>query len=830
MKILKKGKIKQVLIEKDFGNGLTKTGIVLEVKDIRKTFGVTVAINNLSLILHEGEIMGLVGANGAGKSTLIKILGGLMVPDEGQVLFEGNTIDLNKHSATIAQKLGIRIVHQELSLCKNLTVYENFYVEQSQRFHRNYRWRKEAKQVAKSALDSVFPGNNIDVKTDLNSLSITQQQMVEIARAASDPNLKLLILDEPTSSLPIEQTTQLQTYIKQNSKRNISHIYVSHRLKEIISLVDRILIMQNGSEKWQGYVDETSEQDMIKKMGDREIKSAFQSDIMNKDSNISNKVSVEINDFTSKKLMNINLKVFGGEIIGIAGLEGNGQLELLQDIFFARLKKRGKISINGTVAYVTGDRKKEGIFPLWSLFDNIIISKISGEKLYKILSKARLEKLVNTWYRKLMIKSTGTGAIITSLSGGNQQKVLIARALAADADIILLDDPTKGVDIATKMQLYEIFKELSSKGKLIIWRTSDDDEFNICSRIVVMSLGYIVGGFRQDEVSHEAILKAAFSNYENKVASPITNRKKLKFSNALIPLMVMVVLYAICGIFTPTIFSIFGIELLIIGIAPFIFATLAQTFIIGLGQIDLGIGGYIGLVNVLCATLLHNNTTIGILTLIIVLFVYSLQGVLIKITNVPSLIVTLGMSFVWNGLALTIMERPGGQVPNWLVAALNFNTPILSGVTIILIVFIILAVFFYRTKYGTVIRGFGNNDVAMQQSGWSKLRAYWVTYLLAGIFGLMGGLLFSSITGAADANASKTFTLISIAAVVLGGGSLTGGSVSHTGAVFGAISLTLISMLLGLLNVSTDYNAMVQGLILFIILASRLFRKELKNG
>jgi len=830
MKNIPEYEIKHIGKETDVGSRYAQAKVILEVKGLSKTFGATIAVDNLSISLYKGEIMGLAGANGAGKSTLMGILGGLIIPDKGQALFEGNMIDLNRYSTPIAQKLGIRIIHQELSLCKNLTVYENFYIEQSQRFLKNLNWRKKAKQMAKSALDSVFPGNNIDVRINLNTLSLAQQQMVEIARAISDPNLKLLILDEPSSSLPAEQTKQLQIYIKQNAKENISFIYVSHRLKEIMSLADRIFIMQNGIKKWLGRADETSEQDMIKRMGEREIKSIFQSDNrVRKDIQFSKKVSIKIKKYTSKKLKDIYLEVFGGEIIGLAGLEGNGQLELLHDIFYARGKKKGNIKINGTVAYITGDRKKEGTFPLWSLFDNIIISKITTEKLYKFLSKAGLNKLVDFWYKKLMIKSTGTGALITSLSGGNQQKVLIARALTADADIILLDDPTKGVDVATKMQLYEVFNEISAKGKLIIWRTSDDAEFDMCSKIFVMSFGRLIGEFKRGEVNHEELLKVAFLNYEDKVDSYNIKRKKLKFSNTLLPLAVMVILYITCGIFTPAVFSLFGIELLILGLAPFIFATLAQTFIIGMGHIDLGIGAYMGLINVLCASVLHDNIILGITALIIALFVYSLQGVLIKIKNIPSIIVTLGMSFVWSGLALTIMERPGGQVPNWLVAALNFNTPILPGVILILIVFIILAVLFYRTKYGTVIRGFGNNDVAMQQSGWSKLRAYWVTYLIAGIFGLMGGAVFSAITGAADANASKTFTLISIAAVVLGGGSLTGGVVTHLGAALGAISFTLISLLLGVLNVSTDFTAMVQGFILFIILALRLFKKEIEQ-
>jgi len=505
---------KQIGKETDVGSMYAKPVVILELKGLSKTFWATIAVDNLSTSLYKGEIMGLVGANGAGKSTLMRIIVGLIIPDKGQVLFEGNMIDLNRYSPAIAQKLGIRIIHQELSLCTNLTVYENFYIGQPQRFLKNLNWRKKAIQIAKSALDSVFPGNNIDVRVNLNTLSLAQQQMVEITRCTSDPNLKLLILDEPSSSLPAEQAKQLQIYIKQNSKKNISFIYVSHRLREVMSLVDRILIMQNGIKKWLGRADETSEQDIIKRMGEREIKSISQSDNrVDKDIQFSKKVSIKIKEYTSKKLKDISLEVVGGENIGIAGLEGNGQLELLHEIFYARGKKKGNIKINGTVAYITGDRKK-GIFPLWSLFDNIIISKISIEKLYKFLSKVGLNKSVDSWYEKLMIKSTGTGTSIATLSGGNQQKVLIARALAADADIILLDDPTKGIDVATKMQLYDVFNEISAKGKLIIWRTSDDAEFDMCSKIFVMNSGRLIREFKRGEVNHEDLLKVAFLNYE----------------------------------------------------------------------------------------------------------------------------------------------------------------------------------------------------------------------------------------------------------------------------------------------------------------------------
>ena len=277
---------------------------------------------------------------------------------------------------------------------------------------------------------------------------------------------------------------------------------------------------------------------------------------------------------------------------------------------------------------------------------------------------------------------------------------------------------------------------------------------------------------------------------------------------------------------SPSIFTKFGVELLAVGFTPFIFAALAQTFAIGLGHIDLGVGAFMGLVNVVCATILDQNNALGILCLLGLLLVYSCMGLIIYWRGVPPIIVTLGMSFVWTGMAYVLQDVPGGHVPEWMVHLFNANNPVLQGILIWLILFIILAILIYRSRYGTVMRGFGNNDTAMRNSGWSKARAYWATYLIAGIFAMMGGIAQSAITGASDVNASATYTMLTVAAVIIGGGYFSGGVVTHVGAVFGGISLTMVSVLLGLLKVSTDYTATIQGLVLILILSFRLLRKE----
>jgi ribose transport system ATP-binding protein len=796
----------------------------IEAKDILKIYGPTIAVNHLDITINKGEVLALVGGNGAGKSTITKILSGVINCDSGSITIDGEAIDTNKYSTADARKKGIFVVHQELSLCKNLTVYENFYVEQYQQFYKSHNWRKTAKELAKKALDNVFPGNTIDVNAGLNTLTIAQQQMVEIARATSTPDLKMLVLDEPTSSLPTEETNQLQEYIKKTAANGIAYVYISHRLKEIMYLADRVFIMQNGSKKHECLISETNEQDMVERMGSgigsQNKKLEFNTPALNE------KVSIKMDNYSSKSLKNISAQMYGGEIICLTGLEGNGQLEFIQEIFYkARKRNKNGLEINGKVAYVAGDRKKDGNFPLWSIKDNTIISNLANSLLFKPLNTKNVNDLVNRWNGRLKTKCNSTDESIMSLSGGNQQKVLIARAMAVDADIIILDDPTRGVDVETKLELYEVFHEAAENGKLIIWRTSDDAELEYCTRLFVMTRGTIGAEFEHGKYEHSDILKVAFENQEKKDLKKALEKKAKQPKLYLFALITTIILYTICGILSPTVLSKRGVELLAVGYAPFIFCALSQTFIIGLGHIDLSVGAFMGLVNVVTATILDHNTAFGIFVLIVLLAAYSLMGLFIYWRNVPPIIVTLGMSFVWTGIAYNLQDMPGGHVPEWMVNLFNFKNPVLNGILIWLIICIIASILIYRSKYGTALRGYGNNETAMKNSGWSKAKAYFMIYFIAGCFAMMGGFAQSGITGASDVNASSTYTMLTVAAVIIGGGYFSGGVVTHFGSVCGAISLTMVSILLGLLKVNTDFTATVQGLVLIIILSIRLIKK-----
>lgn len=801
----------------------------LELSDIVKIYGTTIANNHVSLRINKGDVLGLVGANGAGKSTLMRITSGVTTPEEGTMYFDGEKINWKQFSPTTASKKGIRVVYQELSLCDNLKVYENFMVELRHLF-KGFGWRKKAAESAKEQLERVFPNNGIDVNKELSDLSIAQQQMVEIARAFSDPNLKLLILDEPTSSLPVEQTRQLLSYIKKKAKEGITFIYITHRLFEIMEITNKIYVLRDGKVVHSCDTSETNEDNLIEIMsaGANTVQVRKTEKARTEAAKINENVYVNCNEVSKGILKNVNCKMYGGEIIGIAGLEGNGQKELIQAIYELPFSLRKKIDRKGSIAYVTGDRKAEGIFPLWNIADNMVITFLMRKSLFAYNSPKNVVEKSLKWYDYLKIKGESPKAKIVSLSGGNQQKALIARAMIADADIIILDDPTRGVDVETKRQLYDLFRDAAKSGKLIIWYSSDDSELDICSRVFVMRFGTIVETLKHEDISKDSIIEASFKSSDNK-KERLDNTKRQFNLSLLIPILAMITSYTACGIIQKSTFTLFGARLLISGSLPLILAAISQTYIIGFSHVNLSIGNFMGLVSVLAATLLYENPALGTIAIIGVWLAYGLMGLLIRRLNIPAVIVTLGFSFVWYGSALVLQSIPGGQAPQLLIDIFNKTIFGFPNVLVILVLATVSAVMVYRSKYGTVLRGFGNREQSMVRSGWNKYAAVFNIYMISGLFAVLGGLSFTALTFSADASSMDSYTLLTVASVVLGGGALSGGRVSHVGTVFGAITLSLVTILLGFLHVSSDYTAAVQGLLLILILAFRLLKKGAKQ-
>lgn len=810
----------------------------LTLKSIQKNFGITQALKDMNLGIHLGEILGLVGPNGAGKSTLMKVITGDHLPTSGEVIFQGAAQPEANFNPNVAKAYGVACAYQELSLLSNLTVYENFMIHLMN--HTPFArpgWRTRAGDMTKQYLDKVFPDHGINVNASVSDLFLAQRQMIEIAKAISHEGLKILILDEPTSSLTGDRILQLHDAIRSLGKQGIAIIYISHKLDEIEKICDRVVVMTSGTTVWEGRREETSMHDLVEILGG---KVTTLHKVAQEDRNLP--VALNIQGLTTEKLKHIDMHVRKGELIGISGLEGAGQHELIQEIFKASRKKHllprnSSIALKTQVSYVGGDRNNEGIFPLWNIADNTVISNLDQVTRAGLIQENRYTALATQWYNKLKFTAQGIFDEITSLSGGNQQKVWLARGLAAEADLVLLNDPTSGVDIETKQEIYKLLDEAKQQGKAIILHSTEDLEMEQCDRVYVMHEGRIVEELIGEQVTVQNIIKTSFrekskgaavrkeKNFKRRSGSIIG---KLVNNKAFLAFATLISIFIINSILNPRILSYMGIQLLYSSAVPLVFIALGQMFMVISGGIDLGNGQSVGLVNVLVAFIIVKTPGIGFMYILLFILAYAGLAAIIYWTKIPAIVITLGASFVWLGLALIVAPVPGGHAPAWLSAAYNYDFPVIPMPLVISTLAALLAYWIVRkSKYGMVMNGIGNNPQAVSRAGWSQLTAMIVTYSLSGLMIVIGSFMLTAISNSGDCNSARAYCMLSIATIILGGCSFTGGVSSPVGVVAAALGISSISFLLTFLGIDSNLQSAVTGLILIIALALKLISSKI---
>lgn len=790
---------------------------LLTLGNVSKTYGSTRANADISLEIKRGEVLGLIGANGAGKSTLMRIVCGVTEPDNGMLAFDGAAIEPGSYSIREAQDRGIRIVWQELSLCGNLTVAENFYIEQPEHAGLSPFWRAYYRELARRSIEAIFPGAAIPTGSLVAELPIAQRQMVEIARVAADPKLKLLILDEPTSSLGTERAAQLRAYVHSRAAEGLSTIFISHKLGEVLDVSDRIVAMRNGRVVWERQADAAVISDLIEAMGGPAAVEAAERSRAGNRGGGDVIVSLDPDLFRTDERGG---RLQRGEIIGLAGLEGSGQKALLDALF--RTPAKAGVTAGSRVRYVSGDRQKEGVFPLWSVMRNITIGRTARQSAWSLVNDGSMRPELEDHARKLRLDTGRLDSNILQLSGGNQQKALVARALVDDFDILLLDDPTRGIDIGAKRDFYRLVSEIAGSGKLVIWYSTEDLEFLECDRVLVFSRGKIVRQLESQEIGEDTIVAASF--HDVSPAGVVAAGGAGTLANRIMQSIPFVGLVAVFGAMAwqnPLVASSFGLELLLAPAVPLVLIALAQMFVVGGSEIDLGAGAFAGLTNVVSATLLVTSPWLGWLALLGGVAGYALTGIIIHARGVPAIVVTLGASFIWLGLGQTLQSSPGGSSPEWLSALFSFSIPFVPTPLALILLAALAAFLIDNSALGTVLRGFGANAAALARAGWPPVRYAVYRYIVACLFIMVAGLYVTAANGASDINASSSFTLLSIAAIVVGGCQLLGGMISPLGAVAGAVTLSLIGALLASLGISTDYNAAVQGILLISILAVR---------
>jgi ribose transport system ATP-binding protein len=808
----------------------TQTAALVEAEELTKSYGPTIAVKSVSLAIRRGTITALLGGNGAGKSSLTRLLSGGARPDSGTLRFDAQPVSFAEYTVRKAKDEGIRVVHQELSVCTNLNVAENFFLELNQLFPAG-SWRRKAGELAQDTLGTIFPKNQVAASANVGSLTLAQQQMVEIARAAADPRLKLLILDEPTSSLDATRAHELTEYLRRRAREGLAVVFIGHKLGEILELAEDFLVMRDGSLAWAGSRAETDHEKLVTLMSAEVL--AVKDSINSEATSLSAKRRpeaasretplVELGEKWQEDGRSGPLKLFRGEIIGLAGLEGSGQQPLLFGIYASQGEK-DSIRRKAPVAYVAGDRRKEGVFPLWTTMQNMTVARNARRNgLQRVLSQTEKE-WTESWRDRFSFTASAMERPILQLSGGNQQKALMSRALIDRADVILLNDPTRGVDIGVKREFYQVLLDVAAEGKLIVWYSSEDAEFLECSRVLVLRRGKIATEISGEDASRENLTSVFFGSSETRgqamPGSP-TRRKLGALPGWLVPLGALIIVLFTIGIFNHKAVTPFGLGLLLSTAVPLVLVAFGQMFVVGRSEIDLGVGAFAGLTNVISATWLVDNPVLGVVGMLAGLAGYGLLGWVIHVRKIPAIVATLGSAFVWTGLGYVLQPAPGGSSPPWLSGIFNLAIPIVPLPVWMLVLATLAAVLVTRSRLGIVQRGFGNNEAAMRQLGWPAVRSHVVTYLLSGIFGLTAGLCLTGVNTASDVNAASSYTLLSVAAVVMGGCDLVGGRIEPIGVLFAAVTLSLLGTLLGFMRLSSDNIAAVQGLILIGIVVLR---------
>ncbi len=490
---------------------------LLKAENISKSFPGVKALDKVNLTIEGGKVHTIIGENGAGKSTLMKILMGMLLPDEGEILYKGEKVKFT--SVQEAIKTGVSMIHQELLPFPELSIAENIFMG-NEPTSRILGWINKKEMNKNAALLMNKLGANVEVTTAMKELSIAEMQMVEIAKAISNQS-EIIIMDEPTSALSNREIDILFGIIEELKQQGIAIIYISHKMDEIFKISDTITVMRDGKHITTCEITEIDQKKLISLIVGREINSIF-----DKKETTPGEVILSVSELTGLKFKDINFNVRKGEILGIAGLMGSGRTEIVNSIYGLEEIVKGTIFINGkkvkirspkdaiknSIGLVSEDRKKYGLVLGSSVKHNISLSILEKCKNGLFLNLKKENEMADAQINKLNIKTTSSDQLVNNLSGGNQQKIIIAKVLLNDADIIIFDEPTRGIDIGAKSEIYKLMTQLANEGKALILISSELPEIlGLSDRVLVIREGEIRAELSQVEATQELIMKHAMA-------------------------------------------------------------------------------------------------------------------------------------------------------------------------------------------------------------------------------------------------------------------------------------------------------------------------------
>jgi ribose transport system ATP-binding protein len=811
--------------------------VVMELRGISKNYSGVAALTDVTLKIKSGEVHALLGENGAGKSTLMNVASGTVAPSSGDLLVHGERYDAL--TPALANSLGIAIVHQHPAVLKDLTVLENLQVALPASIFKG----RPADKVGAELLERV--GLKISLKLRVEDLSIAQKHLLEIAKAlATSP--KILVLDEPTAALGQDSVELLFQLVAKEIANGTAVIYITHRLAEVRELADIVTVLRDGHMMATSDIDKITDAELLAQIIGRELDSTFPPKHVRA---AAAKPNLVVKGLTGNGFTDVNIEAYPGQIIGIAGVVGNGQSQVLKALagqadFNGEIEINGKRmtshSLNGNAALMPADRQREGVMMRMSVRENSALASLKKFKIFGLLSRKKEVKAVHDTLTSLSIKAPGLEAPVSALSGGNQQKVVMARALLSNPVMILADEPTQGVDVGARSELYEILRQASADGIPVVVASSDAKELEgLCDTVYVLSRGQVVKTLRDGENREEAMIEAAVTSTtkvirverelrEQKLANEtfIVKFRRFLRGDYAPPAMLAIVMVALAALImtkTDSYLSDFNMNAILLLVSALGFVAIGQTTVMMTGGIDLSTGPLAGFLVVIASFSINDDSPatamiMGIATMVLVALLVGLaNSALIRFVKFTAIAATLTTYIAIGGFAFLLRPQPDGYISQALSEVLNAAIGPIPYVFIALIIATVAMEYLLRkSRWGWKLRAVGSNEEAARKVGVNTTRSIIGAYVISSLFVFVGSLLIMVQLGIGDASQGVTYTLTGITAVVLGGTSLMGGRGTYVGTFMGAILLMQVLNATVFLDLDQTWQYLLQAILILV--------------
>lgn len=795
----------------------------LSLVDISKAFSGVQALDNVTFEVLPGEVHALLGENGAGKSTLMNVASGTLAPDAGRIMVEGRLVP--SMTPAEARRLGIAIVHQHPAVLDDLTVAENIRLAIPADVLRR---DGSAKATMRAMLEDV--GSSAHLEDRVANLSLAQRHLLELAKAlVLQP--RILILDEPTAALAQDAVDLLFTRVRTAAAAGTGIVYITHRLAEVRELADRVTVLRDGRNRGTLPVAEVSDDELLALIVGRQLEQTFPPKA---DAAADAPIYLSLNELSSPGVTSVSVDVRRGEILGIAGVAGNGQSRLMATL--AGLSRfTGSVTVNGQSmssralrnesAYLPSDRHREGLMMTLSVRENAALLALKRFVRLGFLNSRRETDIVGAQLEELAVKAPNMDTGVSSLSGGNQQKVVLSRALLSQPDLVVADEPTQGVDVGARAEIYRILRSVADAGTPVVVNSSDALELEgLCDRVLVMSRGQVVAELKGADVTEDRIVSAAVSaTAQSASAGQEGSRRSSRFARFIqgdySPVAILAITIVLLALFVNSqndrYFTAFNIAS-ILGIVTILgFISMGQTVAFLTQNIDLSVGPLAGFLVVVASFFIGNESTTGQIILGFVLMFLAatltglINGSLVRFGHFTSVAATLAIYIALQGLAFILRDGPEGSINSSIMAVLKTKWgPIPAAFVVLVVAVVILEVSLRRTRWGLQIRAIGSNEHVARSLGVNVTRVALLAFVTVSWFVFIGGVLFMAQIGIGDPSQGAAFTLTSITAVVLGGTAFAGGRGSFVGTLLGAVLLAQVlnaTTMIGLAQWSTYF-------------------------